>query len=273
MTCHKSTSSVPNLSPGNLRRRVSRLVSYYALFKCMAASKPTSQLSMKPHILSHLIWIQGPQMVVWVVSLSTIRLIPHSLTPKSKYGIRSLIGVGNARRPQTIQCSTPILFSLKASPKAISRRTSYLCVRLAFHPYPQVIPQFLNIDGFEPPLNFTSTSLCPWIGHTVSGLQHETYALLRLAFATAPYLKYLTMLHTITRWPVLQKVRDHPRMGLSLLVGIGFQILFHSPSGVLFTFPSRYYSLSVTKQYLALGGGPPDFPQNFTCFVVLWILN
>ena len=28
---------------------------------------------------------------------------------------------------------------------------------------------------------------------------------------------------------------------LSLLVSIWFQILFHSPPGVLFTFPSRYY--------------------------------
>ena len=27
----------------------------------------------------------------------------------------------------------------------------------------------------------------------------------------------------------------------------GFQVLFHSPPGVLFTFPSQYYALSVTK--------------------------
>ena len=32
----------------------------------------------------------------------------------------------------------------KASPKAISRRTSYLRVRLEFLPYPQVIPAFFN---------------------------------------------------------------------------------------------------------------------------------
>ena len=51
----------------------------------------------------------------------------------------------------------------------------------------------------------------------------------------------------------------------------GFQVLFHSPPGVLFTFPSRYYALSVTKECLALGGGPPDFPQGFSCLVVLWI--
>jgi hypothetical protein len=28
---------------------------------------------------------------------------------------------------------------------------------------------------------------------------------------------------------------------LPLVVGIGFHVLFHSPTGVLFTFPSRYY--------------------------------
>ena len=61
-------------------------------------------------------------------------------------------------------------------------------------------------------------------------------------------------------------------MVLPLLVNIEFQVLFHSPPGVLFTFPSQYYALSVTKEYLGLGGGPPDFPQGFSCLVVLWIL-
>ena len=55
------------------------------------------------------------------------------------------------------------------------------------------------------------------------------------------------------------------------LVNTGFQVLFHSPPGVLFTFPSQYYALSVTKEYLALRGGPRSFPQGSTCLVVLWI--
>src|SRR5659263_781948 len=61
-------------------------------------------------------------------------------------------------------------------------------------------------------------------------------------------------------------------LALPLLVDIRFQVLFHSPSGVLFTFPSRYYTLSVAKEYFALEGGPPCFPQGFTCLVVLWIM-
>ena len=56
----------------------------------------------------------------------------------------------------------------------------------------------------------------------------------------------LTLLHIVTRWPVLQKVRGHTFV-LPLLIGLGFQVLFHSPPGVLFTFPSRYSSLSVTR--------------------------
>ena len=97
------------------------------------------------------------------------------------------------------------------------------------------------------------------------------FALFKLAFASAPVLNTLTSLHTVTRRPVLQKVRHYTHAVLCLLVSIGFQVLFHSPPGVLFTFPSRYYTLSVTRSYLALGDGPPAFPQDFSCPVVLRI--
>src|SRR6056297_3499094 len=63
----------------------------------------------------------------------------------------------------------------------------------------------------------------------------------------------------------MQKARRHPSRGLRPLVCIRFQVLFHSPSGVLFTFPSRYSSLSVTDSYLALEDGPPRFDRDFTC--------
>ena len=60
---------------------------------------------------------------------------------------------------------------------------------------------------------------------------------------------------------------------LYLLVSIRFQVLFHSPPGVLFTFPSQYYTLSVTRSYLALRDGPRIFPQDSSCPVVLRILH
>ena len=44
---------------------------------------------------------------------------------------------------------------------------------------------------------------------------------------------------------------------LRLLVDIRFQVLFHSPPGVLFTFPSRYYALSVHTGILPWRVVPP----------------
>ncbi len=61
-------------------------------------------------------------------------------------------------------------------------------------------------------------------------------------------------------------------MMLRQLVNTGFQVLFHSPPGVLFTFPSQYCALSVTEEYSALRGGPRSFHQGSTCLDVLWIL-
>ena len=81
----------------------------------------------------------------------------------------------------------------------------------------------------------------------------------------------LTSPDPATRRTVLQKVRGRA-FALPLFVNTRFQVLFHSPPGVLFTFPSQYCTLSVTESYLALGGGPPAFPQGSTCLAVLWIL-
>ena len=52
-------------------------------------------------------------------------------------------------------------------------------------------------------------------------------ALFRLAFATAPVLKTLTLLVKVTRRLIMQKARRHP-YGLRPLVSVWFQDLFHS---------------------------------------------
>ena len=133
----------------------------------------------------------------------------------------------------------------EASPKAISGRTSYIRVRLEFHRYPHVIPAFFNRHGFGPPRGFTPASTCTWIGHPVSGLQHATTALLRLAFTSAPVLQHLNL--AAYHNSLARSTKSTRSLSLPLLVGIRFQVLFHSPPGVLFTFPSRYFSLSVTR--------------------------
>ena len=142
---------------------------------------------------------------------------------------------------------------------------------MEFLRYPQVIPALFSgrlvRSSMKLYLHFNlPMDRSPGFGSTSC----NSFALFRLALASAPVLKTLTSLHNVTRRSVLQKVRDRGYIPLSLLVNTGFQVLFHSPPGVLFTFPSRYYALSVTISYLGLGGGPPGFPPDFTCPAVLW---
>ena len=72
-------------------------------------------------------------------------------------------------------------------------------------------------------------------------------ALFRLAFAAAPGLHPLTSLQRFTSRLIMQKARSQapdPKarvVTLLLLVSTRFQELFTPLTGVLFTFPSRYY--------------------------------
>ena len=155
--------------------------------------------------------------MVWAVSLLTMKLIPHSLTAALlSVAIRSLVRFSNPVRPLAF----PVLYlrqkTRNAAPKCISRRTSYLRVRLAFHPYPQLIRAFFNIHRFGPPLGLTRASTWPWVDHTVSGLTSATVesiatpnALFRLAFAAPTWLNHLSSQQTLTRRLILQKARRH----------------------------------------------------------------
>src|SRR5664279_3056782 len=59
----------------------------------------------------------------------------------------------------------------------------------------------------------------------------------------------------------MQKVRRHRTSLLRPLVSTRFQVLFHFPHGTS--------SLSVTREYLALRGGPRGFRPGFSCPAVL----
>ena len=72
-------------------------------------------------------------------------------------------------------------------------------------------------------------------------------ALFRLAFATAPSLKDLTLLATVTRRLIMQKARRHPTKGLRPLVSVWFQDLFHS-----LVQGSFHLSLTVLVHYRSL---------------------
>jgi hypothetical protein len=82
--------------------------------------------------------------------------------------------LGNRSGPQV----HPVLYLRyapdDASPKAISGRTSYLPVRLAFHPYPPLIGYICNCNPFGPPTAVTPPSPWPWVAHQVSCLIDAT---------------------------------------------------------------------------------------------------
>ena len=143
---------------------------------------------------------------------------------------------------------------------------------MEFLPYPHLIPTLFNGCGSGPPRNFTSASSWTWIGHPVSGLPVLT---LRPFETWFPFGSAALPLNLASTGNSPDRSTKSTRLHLNVLpqlVNTGFQVLFHSPPGVLFTFPSQYYALSVTKEYLALEGGPSDFPQGFSCLAVLWIL-
>ena len=73
----------------------------------------------------------------------------------------------------------------------------------------------------------------------------------------------LTSPHTATRWLILQKARRHSARLLRLLVGARFQVLFHSPLGVLFTFPSRYWFAIGRGRVFSVGGWSPLLRTGF----------
>ena len=190
----------------------------------------------------------------------------HCLTPVlNTYGIQSLIVIGNLVRSLTHSVLYLHTLLNKASPKAISRRTSYLRVRLEFLRYPHVIRKLFNVYRFGPPLDFTQVSTCTWIGHSVSGLLHDTiiFALLKLGFPSASYLKYLTSHHTHNSPDRSTKSTISSLNALYLLVNIGFQVLFHSPHGVLFNFPSRYFFTIGYQGVFSLGRWSGLLPARF----------
>ena len=142
---------------------------------------------------------------------------------------------------------------------------------MAFHPYPQLIPQFWITDGFWPPLgDYPSFTLAmgrsPGFGSTPSN--------------STPYSDSLSLrLHQFT-WLNLATERNSPahssigtpsptRRRAPTVCRRAVSGTLHSPPGVLFTFPSRYLFTIGHHRCLALEDGPPSFPRGYTCPVVL----
>ena len=192
-----------------------------------------------------------------------MRLISHCLTAVIQLsGILSLIDFGNLSAPPSFSALPPVIIH-NASPKAISGRTSYLRVRLEFLRYPHLIRHHFNGGRFGPPWDFTPTSTWTWIGHPVSGPMQATYRPVQTRFPfgfapevlnLAPYIRSpdRSTKSTISHFDVLY-----------VLVSTGFQVLFHSPPGVLFTFPSQYFFAIGHQGIFRLGGWSLRLPSGF----------
>ena len=119
---------------------------------------------------------------------------------------------------------------------------------MEFHRYPQVIRHHCNGGRFGPPWGFTPTSTCSWVGHPVSGLWQRTLRPIqtRSRFASG------------TECLKLARYYNSPDRSTKSTPS-----LFHSPPGVLFTFPSRYCSSIGHQVVFRLGGWSPLFPTGF----------
>ena len=112
-------------------------------------------------------------------------------------------------------------------------------------------------------MSFTSTSSCTWLGHPVSGLIHVTSRAFhtRFPFGSVPEeLNLATYINSPDR--STKSTTSHFNV-LCLLVNTRFQVLFHSPSGVLFTFPSQYCSTIGHQVVFRLRGWSPHVLTGF----------
>ena len=115
--------------------------------------------------------------------------------------------------------------------------------------------------------------------HTLRVYRLQLFAHFGLAFATAPRLRRLTLLQTSNSPDHYAKGTPSAAYGassvLSLrpLVGTRFQVLFHSPPGVLFTFPSRYLFTIGHERVFSLTRWSSQIPTGFLVSCGTWVPN
>ena len=111
-------------------------------------------------------------------------------------------------------------------------------------------------------MGVTPPSSWPWIDHLVSGLRPATESpysdslSLRLPYS----VKLATERKSLTHYT---KGTQSPLTRLPLFVCMRFQDLFHSPPGVLFAFPSRYWFTIGRLRVFSLGGWSPHVQTGF----------
>ena len=94
-------------------------------------------------------------------------------------------------------------------------------------------------------------------------ITYDLFALFTLALASTSYLLVLNLaIYNNSLDRSTKSTISHLNV-LYLLVNIGFQVLFHSPPGVLFTFPSRYLFTIGHQVVFSLMGWSPLLHTRF----------
>ena len=148
--------------------------------------------------------------MIWVIPLSTMDSTPIVSLPDYGCGIRSSVEF----ETEASVLPHPVLYrhnrTSEAALKCISRRTSYIRARLAFHLYPQLIPWYCSTNGFGPPSGVTLTSPCPWVARPVSGLRPETKSPYSDSLSLRLRVRgHLTLPPTATRRLIIPNARSH----------------------------------------------------------------
>jgi hypothetical protein len=144
--------------------------------------------------------------------------------------------------------------------QCLSGRTSYLRVRLAFHLYPRIIPYLCTGNGFGPPRACSARFTLPTGSSPGFGSLRRDSSPFRTRIRSGSGCLRLSLAapnHSSAHSPI-----GTPSPGLAARLrparGAQFQRV-----------PSRYSSTIGRRRFLALGGGPPRFPPDFTCRTVL----
>ena len=118
-------------------------------------------------------------------------------------------------------------------------------------------------------MRVTAPSTCPWLDHSVSGLIPRTERPIQTRFRCA-YTYRLKLARKINSLTHYTKGTRSPHKEAPTACRHSVSGTVSLPlSGCFSPFPHGTCSLSVTKEYLGLEGGPPTFRQNFTCSALL----
>ncbi len=134
---------------------------------------------------------------------------------------------------------------------------------MAFHPLPQLIQAVFNPPWFGLPRNVTCASSWSWQDHSASGLPRATVRPIqtRFRYGSVPVALNLAA-HDNSPAHYAKGTPSGPK-ALRLLVSAWFQVLVHSPPGVLFTFPSRYWFTIGSRRIFSLGRWSCQIPTGF----------